>query len=345
MQSVTRGAHISRSGAYSGPGRKGAGSAGFPSPRRPATRIMRPELTYGWRPGYRELWAVGGVMTSRRPPSHPRLSSCPPVPVLSGPGLPRSRCLTRPERTGSQAVSRSSVLSASGQGSSTWSRMIVPSSTPRSSHVTYTVGAPGGAALNPHRDRGRHWALCSSISQGRQPPCPCSAWTAATTAPPCSVVCCHGRKCRMPGCVAPVLFPGHLPSGAMGARTPSRRIGRACGGGDVVTRWPRMRSVPVRPYRGAARRGEAAARRPGRSREAVRPRPGVGSRAECPAATAAAREPDPARRPFPRQGAGHRAGVPALRQPRASRAVGPQERVQITMAEDFGIEGRGRFYD
>jgi hypothetical protein len=166
-------------------------------------------------------------------------------------------------------------------------------------------------------------------------------------APPCSVVCCHGRKCRMPGCVAPVLFPGHFPSGAMGARTPSRRIGRACGGGDVVTRRPRMRSVPVQPYRGAARRGEAAARRPGRSREAVRPRPGVGSRAECPAVPAAAREPDPARRPLPRQGAGHRAGVPALRQPRASRAVGPQERVLCADHDGRGLRhrGRGSFYD
>src|ERR1700757_1296551 len=52
---------------------------------------------------------------------------------------------------------------------------------------------------------------------------------------------------------------------------------------------------------------------PGRGREAVRPRPGLGPRAGRPAAPAAAREPDPAGRPLPRQGAGHRAGVPAVR--------------------------------
>src|SRR5689334_17080177 len=59
---------------------------------------------------------------------------------------PRSRCLTRPESTGSQALSRSSLLPVSGQGSSTLRRMIVPSPVRRSSQVTYTDGEPGGSS-------------------------------------------------------------------------------------------------------------------------------------------------------------------------------------------------------
>src|SRR5215469_905156 len=67
--------------------------------------------------------------------------------VLSeGEAGPRSRCVTRPESTGSQALSRSSVLPASGQGSSTLRRMIVPSLVRRSSQVTYTEGEPGGSS-------------------------------------------------------------------------------------------------------------------------------------------------------------------------------------------------------
>jgi len=49
---------------------------------------------------------------------------------------PRSRCLTRPESTGSRALSRSSVLPGSGDDSSTLGRMIVPTLVPWSSQVT-----------------------------------------------------------------------------------------------------------------------------------------------------------------------------------------------------------------
>src|SRR5262249_26346717 len=67
--------------------------------------------------------------------------------VLSeGEDGPGSRCLTRPESTGSQALSRSSLLPAGGQGSSTLRRMIVPSPVRRSSQVTYTDGEPGGSS-------------------------------------------------------------------------------------------------------------------------------------------------------------------------------------------------------
>ena len=59
------------------------------------------------------------------------------------------------------------------------------------------------------------------------------------------------------------------------------------------------------------------------------------------------RVPAPAHRPLPRQDGARGDPLPALRQHAAGAGVEPQlvESVQITMAEDFGVEDRGHFYD
>src|ERR1700745_3625695 len=94
------------------------------------------DLVESLRPVMRQRLGVAAAAAFR--PSYRALSE--------GEDGPRSRCLTRPESTGSQALSRSSLLPASGQGSSTLSRMIVPSPVRRSSQVTYTDGEPGGSS-------------------------------------------------------------------------------------------------------------------------------------------------------------------------------------------------------
>ena len=90
-----------------------------------AARDLPPKRPYGPRPARR----VDGA--SLRP-----FSGSFHLGLSVGEDGPRSRWLTRPESTGSQALSRSSLLSASGQGSSTLSRMIVPSLVPCSCQVT-----------------------------------------------------------------------------------------------------------------------------------------------------------------------------------------------------------------
>src|SRR5262249_57520990 len=86
--------------------------------------VCPPEQGLGWRPLFGPFHLV----------------------LSEGEAGPRSRCLIRPESTGSQALSRSSVSPASGQGSSTLRWMIVPSPVRRSSQVTYTDGEPGGSS-------------------------------------------------------------------------------------------------------------------------------------------------------------------------------------------------------
>ena len=107
---------------------------------------------------------------------------------------------------------------------------------------------------------------------------------------------------------------------------------------------PRGATIAVRAYRRATGGGEAAARRPSRRREAIRLRPALGTRAEQAAA------------PGPREdqilrvdhflGKEPVIGIEYLRFANFALAELWDRKsvscVQITMAEDFGVEGRGR---
>ena len=110
---------------------------------------------------------------------------------------------------------------------------------------------------------------------------------------------------------------------------------------------PRDPALPVRPGgRGPGRR-QPHGQRPGGGGEAVRPRPGFGPGLERRAAQRPRRMADSSHRPLPGQRAGHGHPVPPVRQLhlRTPLESGPHPGVQITMAEDFGVEDRGSFYD
>ena len=110
---------------------------------------------------------------------------------------------------------------------------------------------------------------------------------------------------------------------------------------------PRDPAVPVRQGGQGARRGRADDERARRRREAVRPRPRVGPRARRRAAPVHRRVAALPDRPLPREDGPRGDPLPALREHDARAGLEPQLRrvVQITMAEDFGVEDRGHFYD
>ena len=127
------------------------------------------------------------------------------------------------------------------------------------------------------------------------------------------------------------------------------RVGR----GDRAA--PRARCSTSRSRRSSSAPSSRAWPRPGltknaprRRREAVRPRPRVGARARRRAAPVHRRVPALPDRPLPRQDGARGDPLPALRRTRCSSRSGTattSSAVQITMAESFGVEDRGHFYD
>ena len=127
---------------------------------------------------------------------------------------------------------------------------------------------------------------------------------------------------------------------------------RARGRGDRRRRdarlLPRDPAVPLRHGRQGPRRGRADEDRAGRRREAVRPRPGLGTRSSptsC-TSTSTSRSSSGSTTTSGRW-ASRRSSTSASRTRCSSRSgTGTtSSRVQITMAEDFGVEDRGHFYD
>ena len=111
---------------------------------------------------------------------------------------------------------------------------------------------------------------------------------------------------------------------------------------------PRDPAVPVRHGGQGAGGGRPARERARRGREAVRPRPRVGARARRRAAQLPRRVAALPDRPLPREdGPRARSSTCGSRTRCSSRSgtATTSSSVQITMAEDFGVEDRGHFYD
>ena len=126
------------------------------------------------------------------------------------------------------------------------------------------------------------------------------------------------------------------------------RVAAAIKGAQQPGLLPRDPAVPVRHGDRGARRRRPDRERPRRRREAVRPRPRLGAGAQRGDPRAPRRVPALPDRPLPRQDGPDRDPLPAVRERDASSRSGTattSRRVQITMAEDFGVEDRGHFYD
>ena len=112
--------------------------------------------------------------------------------------------------------------------------------------------------------------------------------------------------------------------------------------------WPSRRRCSTTSCRGWPRVGLNGPDSRGGGREAVRPRPGVGGRAERGAPPGVPRGGDLPHRPLPRARSRSRtcwcSGSPTRCSSRCGTATTCRS-VQITMAESFGVEGRGRFYE
>ena len=126
------------------------------------------------------------------------------------------------------------------------------------------------------------------------------------------------------------------------------RVGDAIGGAATPGLLPRDPAVPLRHGRQGPRRGRPDQDGPRRRREAVRPRPRVGARARRRAAPVHRRVAALPDRPLPREdGRSRRSSTCASRNTMLEPVWNRNyvECVQITMAEDFGVEDRGHFYD
>ena len=130
---------------------------------------------------------------------------------------------------------------------------------------------------------------------------------------------------------------------------PSQALRKELGSGTRPAHYLAIPPSSVRHSRRAAGATRVARRRRARHRrEAVRPRPGLGAGAQrrscCETFDEQRHLPH---RPLPRQGAGAQHAVLPFRQrlPGADLESQHIESVQITMAEDFGVQGRGAFYE
>ena len=110
--------------------------------------------------------------------------------------------------------------------------------------------------------------------------------------------------------------------------------------------WRSRRSCSARSSRACPR--PASRRRPGRGREAVRPRPGVRPRARRPSCTSTSTSPSSTGSTTSWARWAWRSCCTCGSRTRCSSRSGTattSSRVQITMAESFGVEDRGHFYD